>query len=206
MVGRASRAEGREIDIGFPEAADLYSACTMRTSCRPSSPDGSGVRWLRTQSEKYTSSGPNWSLLPTDFCVFFPSRVNVYSSPSAYSKAGSACCRDRGTAAPLRSVQLRGFSPSLSVDCLTRIVTLWPTTSRSTSRGSMPGSGTSRRHASSLARTWNDGDDGDAAVRLGRSLQNWSRRRSASRWKLNTSSNAVQRLKPNIFVNLLPES
>jgi hypothetical protein len=35
-------------------------------------------------------------------------------------------------------------------------------------------------------------------VRVGRSLQNWLKRRSTSRWKLNTSSNEFQRVRPNI--------
>ena len=46
-------------------------------------------------------------------------------------------------------------------------------------------------------RWWNDGDE-PAGVRVGSSLQNWLKRRSTSRWKLNTSSNEFQRVRPNI--------
>src|SRR5678816_3333861 len=74
------------------------------------------------------------------------------------------------------------------------MVRLLPATSRDTSFGSMPGNGTSIRQPSSVAFTWNDGDD-SAAVRVGRSLQNWLKRRSTSRWKLNTSSNEFQRVR-----------
>src|SRR5918996_4713726 len=81
------------------------------------------------------------------------------------------------------------------------MVRLLPATSRDTSFGSIPGSGTSTRQPSSVWFTWNDGD-GPLAVRVGRSLQNWLKRRSTSRWKLNTSSNEFQRVRPNI-VNLL---
>src|SRR5436190_24092482 len=77
------------------------------------------------------------------------------------------------------------------------MVRLLPATSRDTSFGSMPGSGTSTRQPSSVAFTWNDGDE-PAGVRAGRSLQNWLNRRSTSRWKLNTSSNEFQRVTPNI--------
>src|SRR5690242_10016792 len=69
----------------------------------------------------------------------------------------------------------------------------------------MPGIGTSTRQPSSVACTWNDGDEpaaGPVALRVGRSLQNWLKRRSTSRWKLNTSSNEFQRVRPNI-ANLL---
>src|SRR4029450_1071605 len=85
------------------------------------------------------------------------------------------------------------------------MVRLLLATSRDTSFGSMPGSGTSTRQPSSVWFTWNDGDGlaGPAAVRVGRSLQNWLKRRSTSRWKLNTSSNEFQRVGPNI-ANLLP--
>src|SRR5688500_839055 len=89
MVGRGSLGAGGR-DTGFPNLADLYNAWTMRTSCRPSSPDGSGFRLLRMQSEKYSSWGANWSRFATDFFVFFPSRVSVYSRPCEYSYAGSA--------------------------------------------------------------------------------------------------------------------
>src|SRR4029453_8589254 len=84
------------------------------------------------------------------------------------------------------------------------MVRLLPATSSDTSFGSMPGSGTSTRQPSSVWFTWNDGDGlaGPAAVRVGRSLQNWLKRRSTSRWKLNTSSNEFQRGRPNI-ANLL---
>src|SRR5689334_15033294 len=62
----------------------------------------------------------------------------------------------------------------------------------------MPGIGTSTRQPSSVVCTWNDGDELAAVVRVGRSLQNWLKRRSTSRWKLNTSSNEFQRVRPNI--------
>ena len=45
-----------------------------------------------------------------------------------------------------------------------RMVRLFPATSRETSSGSMPGSGTSTRQPSSVVVTWNDGDE-PAAVR-----------------------------------------
>ena len=48
---------------------------------------------------------------------------------------------------------------------------LFPATSKATSFGSIPGSGTSTRQPSSVVFTWND-DDEPAAVRVGRSLQN----------------------------------
>jgi hypothetical protein len=41
-----------EILTGRPDFADWYKAWTMRTSCSPSSPDGSGARSFRMQSEK----------------------------------------------------------------------------------------------------------------------------------------------------------
>src|SRR4029453_1757676 len=50
-VGRFVFVNGG-IATAFPVLADLYSAWTMRTSCRPSSPDGSGWRFFRMQSEK----------------------------------------------------------------------------------------------------------------------------------------------------------
>jgi hypothetical protein len=40
---------------------------------------------FRMQSEKYKSSGANWSRLPTCFVRFLPSIVTLYSKPSAYS-------------------------------------------------------------------------------------------------------------------------
>ena len=76
--------------IGRRRRADSYKASTMRTSCSPSSPDGSGWVSFKMQSEKYSSSGANWSRFPTLFARVFPSIVRVYSSPSAYSYAGSA--------------------------------------------------------------------------------------------------------------------
>src|SRR4029078_5550114 len=84
------------------------------------------------------------------------------------------------------------------------MVRLLPATSRDTSFGSMPGSGTSTRQPSSVVFTWNDGDE-PAAVRVGRSLQNCLKRRSTSRWKLKTSSNEFQRVRPNIANLLLNE-
>src|SRR5687768_10471375 len=62
----------------------------------------------------------------------------------------------------------------------------------------MPGSGMSTRQPSSVVFTWNDWDELAGVVRVGRSLQNWLKRRSTSRWKLNTSSNEFQRVRPNI--------
>src|SRR2546430_2412378 len=44
---------------GVPDFADAYSAWTIRTSCSPSLPDGSGSRCFKMQSEKYSSSGAN---------------------------------------------------------------------------------------------------------------------------------------------------
>src|SRR3954471_17086033 len=78
------------------------------------------------------------------------------------------------------------------------MVRLLAATSRDTSFGSMPGSGTSTRQPSSVACTWNDGDD-PVLVRVGRSVQNWLKRRSTSRWKLNTSSNGLQRVRPSMM-------
>src|SRR6185295_5554861 len=77
------------------------------------------------------------------------------------------------------------------------MVRVVPATSRATSFGSIPGIGTSIRQPSSVVVTWNEGDE-PAAVRVGRSLQNWLKKRSTSRWKLNTSSNGVQRVGPNM--------
>jgi NAD(P)-dependent dehydrogenase (short-subunit alcohol dehydrogenase family) len=65
--------------------ADSYSASTRRMSCNPSSPDGSGWVSFRMQSEKYRSSGANWSRFTACFVRFLPSIVTVYSKPSAYS-------------------------------------------------------------------------------------------------------------------------
>src|SRR5215204_2082304 len=79
------------------------------------------------------------------------------------------------------------------------MVRLLPAASSDTSIGSMPGSGTSTRQPSSVAFTWNDGDEpAGVVVRVGRSLQNWLKRRSTSRWKLNTSPNEFERVRPNI--------
>src|SRR5687768_6704936 len=47
------------IGTARPVRADLYSASMIRTSCMPSSPDGSGSRPVRMHSEKCNSSGAN---------------------------------------------------------------------------------------------------------------------------------------------------
>ncbi len=65
--------------------ADSYNASTSRTSCSPSSPDGSGWVSFRMQSEKYRSSAANWSRFPTCLVRVLPSIVTVYFKPSAYS-------------------------------------------------------------------------------------------------------------------------
>ena len=80
----------------------------------------------------------------------------------------------------------------LSLGWLTRICSVLPATSRLTFSGSIPGSGTSMCQPSSVVFTRKE--LGDSVVRAGRSFQNWLNTRSTSRWKLNTSSNGLQRL------------
>jgi hypothetical protein len=53
-----------------------------------------------------------------------------------------------------------------------RMLSVLPATSRLTSLGSMPGMGMSIRQLSSLALTWNDGEELAAVGRVGSSLQN----------------------------------
>ena len=57
-LGRVRGSKGGTCTT-FPVSADSYRACTMRTSCSPSSPEGSGSRFFRMQSEKYSNSGAN---------------------------------------------------------------------------------------------------------------------------------------------------
>jgi len=55
--------------MGVPAAADWYSASMTRTSARPSRPEGRGSRSVSMHSEKWTSSGANWSVLGNVFPV-----------------------------------------------------------------------------------------------------------------------------------------
>jgi len=55
--------------MGVPAAADWYSASMTRTSARPSRPEGRGSRPVSMHSEKWTSSGANWSVLGNVFPV-----------------------------------------------------------------------------------------------------------------------------------------
>ena len=55
-------------------------ACMMRTSARPSCPDGSGSRSWRMHSEKWTSSGANWSPGP---------KVSVRTVPLVVTSPGA---------------------------------------------------------------------------------------------------------------------
>ena len=55
MLGRRGTAGFLRL-IGRLSSADFKSAWMMRTSARPSSPDGSGFLSFSTQSEKYTTT------------------------------------------------------------------------------------------------------------------------------------------------------
>src|SRR5712675_760769 len=64
---------------------DSYNARITRTSGKEGLADGSGCLFLRIQSEKYTSSGPNWSDLPKSRSLTLPLIVTFSLRPSAYS-------------------------------------------------------------------------------------------------------------------------
>ena len=78
-VASASRtAESRRPSPSRPTRRAPARFCT---SCRPSSPEGSGSRFFRMQSEKYSSCGANWSRLPMRLRVVLPSTVRVVCKP-----------------------------------------------------------------------------------------------------------------------------
>ena len=62
--------EGRQAGPAYVCSGRLQDdACTMRMSASPSTPDGSGSRSCKMQSEKYSSSAPNWSCLANFLCL-----------------------------------------------------------------------------------------------------------------------------------------